>query len=90
MEIEPGNLGGSISSLRGEKDYGPLGDEQGLKDCLAEHDIKATQVIGAHEVTMNDTEGVAALLAGGEDNHRFRLVIVDPGCTTVLTDQSLG
>ncbi|HEX6359745.1 hypothetical protein [Actinophytocola sp.] len=90
MEIEPEDLGASISGLQGKKDYGPLGDEQGLKDCLAEHDIETTQVIGVREVMMSGNEGVAALLAGGEGAHRLRLVIVDPECTTVLTNKSLG
>jgi hypothetical protein len=90
LPIEPDNPGSSISALQGETDYGPFGDEQGLKDCLAERDVDATQVIGAREVTLDGAEGVAALLAGGDDNHRFRLVIVNPACTKVITNVSLG
>jgi hypothetical protein len=41
-------------------------------------------------VTLDGTEGVAALLARGENGHRYRLVIVDPKCTKLINDTSLG
>jgi hypothetical protein len=89
------NLGPAISGLQGQEDFGPMEDEQGLEDCLSAHDIVDPQVIGARQVTLDGTEGVAALLAGGEDGHRFRLVIVEPTCTAddpgkKITDTSLG
>jgi hypothetical protein len=79
-----------VSDLLGHKDYGPLDSEEGLKTCLSDQGIDEAQVMGAREVTLSGTDGVAALLAGGEDNHRFRLVIVDPDCTKVISDTSLG
>jgi hypothetical protein len=80
----------SISDLQGHKDYGPLDDEKGLKACLSDQGIDNSQVIGAREVALKDTDGVAALLAGGEDGHKFRLVIVTPDCGEVISDTSLG
>lgn len=85
-----GNKTPPISDVQGHKDYGPLDSEEGLKTCLSEQGIDNAQVMGAREVTLDGTEGVAALLAGGEDGHRFRLVIVAPDCTKVISDTSLG
>lgn len=79
-----------ISAVQGHRDYGKLDDEQGLKTCLSDQGIDEPQVMGAREVTLDGTEGVAALLAKGEDGHRFRLVIVDPDCTKIIADNSLG
>lgn len=79
-----------ISDVQGHEDYGPLDSEEGLKTCLSDQGIDNAQVMGAREVTLDGAEGVAALLAGGEDGHRFRLVIVDPDCTKVVSDTSLG
>lgn len=78
------------SALLGHKDYGPLDSEEGLKTCLSEQGIDDPQVMGAREVMLDGTEGVAALLARGEDGHRLRLVVVDPDCTKVMADTSLG
>ncbi|TDV50809.1 hypothetical protein [Actinophytocola oryzae] len=80
----------SISDLQGHEDYGPLDTEDGLKSCLSDHGIEKPQVMGAREVALDGTDGVAALLAGGQDGHRFRLVIVDPDCTKIVSDTSLG
>lgn len=90
LALEGDNLGPAISGLTGQEDYGTFDDEQGLMDCLEEQGISDPEVIGARQVTLDDQEGVAALLAGGDDNHRFRLVIVDPACTKLITNQSLG
>ncbi len=91
LALKADNLGPAISGLTGEKDYGPLDDEQGLKDCLADKGIEDPQVIGVREVTLDGTPGVAALLAQGEDGHRFRLLIVTPDCSgDPITDASIG
>lgn len=90
LEVEPDNPGASLSGLQGHKEYGPLDSEEGLKSCLSDQGIDAKQVMGAREVTVGGDEGVAALLAGGENGHRFRLVIVDPQCTKIISDTSLG
>jgi hypothetical protein len=95
LALRGDNLGPAISGLTGREDFGPMEDEQGLKDCLSGHDIEDPQVIGAREVTLDGTKGVAALLARGEGNARFRLVIVEPTCTQdepgkLITDTSLG
>lgn len=90
LALKHEDLGPAISGLTGQVDYGELGDEQGLKQCLSDQGIEDPEVIGAREVTLDGTEGVAALLARGEDGHRFRLVIVDPGCTELITNTSLG
>jgi hypothetical protein len=90
LALEGDNLGPAISGLTGQDDYGPFESEQGLLDCLDQQGITNPQVAGAREVTVDGTEGVAALLAGGEDGKRFRLVIVDPQCTELITDTSLG
>jgi hypothetical protein len=85
-----GNNVPAASALLGHKDYGPLDDEQGLKSCLSDLGIGEKQVMGSREVTLDGTQGVGALLAGGEDGHRYRLVIVDAGCSKVISDTSLG
>jgi hypothetical protein len=90
LALEGDNLGPAVSGLTGQKNYGPFESEQGLLDCLDEQGITNAQVTGAREVTVDGTEGVAALLAGGEGGKRFRLVIVDPQCTRLITDTSLG
>jgi len=91
LALKGDDLGSAISGLTGEEDYGPLEDEQGLMDCLADKGIEDPQVIGAREVTLDGTPGVAALLAGGEDGHRFRLLIVTPDCSgDPITDTSIG
>jgi hypothetical protein len=90
LELAGNDLGPAISGLTGQKDYGSMEDEQGLKDCLSAQGVDKPQVIGAREVTLDGTEGVAALLARGENGHRYRLVIVDPQCTKIIADSSLG
>lgn len=85
-----GNNTPPISDVQGHKDYGPLDSEEGLKTCLSDQGIDNPQVMGAREVMLDETSGVAALLAGGEDGHRLRLVIVDPDCTKIISDTSLG
>lgn len=91
LALEGDNLGPAISGLSGKKDYGPLDDEQGLKDCLADKGVEDPQVIGVREVTLDGTPGVATLLTPGEDDHRFRLLIVTPDCSgDPITDASIG
>lgn len=91
LALKKDDLGPAISGLTGQEDYGPLEDEQGLKDCLSEQGITDPQVIGAREVTIDGKSGVAALLAQGEDGHRFRLLIVNPDCSgDPITDASIG
>lgn len=91
LALKEDDLGPAISGLTGQEDYGPLEDEQGLKDCLSEKGIEDPQIIGAREVTLDGKAGVAALLAQGEDGHRFRLLIVNPDCSgDPITDTSLG
>jgi hypothetical protein len=79
-----------VNDVLGHKDYGALDNEEGLKTCLADQGIDKPEVMGAREVTLKDSDGVAALLAKGVDNHRFRLVVVDPGCTKIMSDSSFG
>lgn len=91
LALKGDDLGPAIGGLTGQKDYGPLDDEQGLKDCLADHGVEEPQVIGVREVTLDGEQGVAALLAQGEDGHRFRLMIVAPDCSgDPITDTSIG
>lgn len=99
LALSPGpNLGAqALSGLQGERDFGPLADEQGLFDCLGAHDVATDglEVIGVRQVTLDGTDGIAALLTPGADDHRFRLVIVEPTCSPdepgeLLTDTSLG
>lgn len=89
LEVEPGGVP-SITALQGHEEYGPFGDEKTFVACLADQKIDDPQVVGVREVVVGGDEAVAALLAGGEDGHRFRLVIVDPSCTSLITDVSLG
>jgi hypothetical protein len=80
----------SISALQDHEDYGPFEDEATLKACLTNQGIDNPQLIGAREAMVDGAEGVAALLADGEDDHKFRIVVVDPACTEILKDSSLG
>jgi hypothetical protein len=91
LALTGNDLGPAISGLTGQKDYGPLEDEQGLVDCLSSKGIDDPQPIGAREVTLDGKQGIGVLLAGGEDNHRFRLVIVAPDCSgDLITNTSIG
>lgn len=91
LALKGDDLGPAISGLTGEQDYGPLEDEQGLMDCLADKGVEDPQVIGVREVTLDDKPGVATLLTPGQDNHRFRLLIVTPDCSgDPITDASIG
>jgi hypothetical protein len=90
LALKGDDLGAAISGLQGNEDYGPLGDEDGMKDCLTSQGVEKPQLMGAREVTLDGEKGVAALLAGGQDGHRLRLVVVDPACTEVISDTSLG
>ncbi|MFC4854906.1 anti-sigma factor family protein [Actinophytocola glycyrrhizae] len=91
LALKADDLGPAINGLTGQEDYGPLEDEQGLADCLSSKGIENPSVIGAREVTIDGTAGVAALLAGGTGEKRFRLVIVAPDCEgDLITDTSLG
>lgn len=91
LALSESDLGPAINGLQNHEDYGSFADEAEFKACLTDvADIQDPQVIGAREVTLDGTEGVAALLADGEGERRFRLVIVDPACTEVITNTSLG
>ena len=91
LALKEDDLGPAIGGLTGQKDYDSFESEQGLKECLDTKGISDPTIIGARDVTLDGKEGVAALLAGGEDGHRFRLVIVAPDCSgDLITDTSLG
>ncbi|MFL6123268.1 hypothetical protein [Actinophytocola sp.] len=85
-----GNDVPEISAVQGHRDYGSFTDEQGLKSCLTDLGIKNPQVIGSREAKVDGDAATVAMLAGGEDGHRFRLVIVDAQCSRLVNDQSLG
>ncbi|HWM01555.1 MAG TPA: hypothetical protein VNP92_04385 [Actinophytocola sp.] len=95
LALDSQDLSPAVGSLTGEFDYGPLGDEQGLKDCLAAHDITAGDPLGVGPVTLDGAQGYAALLGAGTAPGEFRLVVVEPTCTTddpgeLLADAELG
>lgn len=92
LALKSDDLGAAVSQLTGHDDYGPFGDEEGFADCLDEQGVEDPQVIGAREVSLDGEQGVAGLLAGGapDFNSRFRLVVVDPSCTELITNTPLG
>lgn len=75
------NPGAAIGLLSGRKDYGDLGDEYGLRECLSAHDVPAGDTIGVSPVTFDGADAVAALLGAGTEQGRFRLVVLEPTCT---------
>jgi hypothetical protein len=76
------DLGRSVGPLIGKKDYGQLKDEQGLKDCLAAHKVSsADSPLGVRPVTLDGTDGIAALVGAGTGRGHLRLVVVEPTCT---------
>ena len=81
LALRSDNLAAAIGPLNGKDDYGPLGDEQGLKDCLAAHDVPAGDPVGVSQVTLDGQKGVAALMGAGTEIGKFRLVVVEPTCT---------
>lgn len=81
LALRSDNLAAAIGPLSGEQDYGDLNDEQGLKDCLAAHDVPAGDAVGVSPVTLDGKDGIAALLGAGTQPGRFRLVVVEPTCT---------
>ncbi|MPZ82648.1 MAG: hypothetical protein GEV28_20505 [Actinophytocola sp.] len=82
MALSSDNLASAIGMLTDEKDYGRLEDEQGLRDCLDALDITAGDTVGVHPVTFDRADGIAALLGAGTEPGKFRLVVVEPTCTT--------
>ncbi len=81
MDLRSDNLAAAIGQLNGKKDYGELKDQQGLKDCLAAHDVPAPdEPLGVSPVKLDGQDGVAALLGAGTLGH-FRLVVVEPTCS---------
>lgn len=91
LALKGDDLGPAISGLTGQKDYGPFEDEQAFVECLSSKGIEDPTVMGVREVTLDGKEGVAALLANGEGDKRFRLVIVAPDCSgDLVTDASIG
>jgi hypothetical protein len=80
----------TITDLQGHKDYGPLDTEEGLKTCLSDKGIESSQVMGAREIKLTGTTGVAALLAGGDNGAKFRIVVVDSDCSKIISNTSLG
>jgi hypothetical protein len=82
MELSKDNLGAAINELTGKKNYGELEDAQGLKECLTAHELPAPdEPIGISPVTLDGKNGIAALLGAGTQG-KFRLVVVEPSCTT--------
>jgi hypothetical protein len=81
LALRSDNLAAAIGPLNGKDDYGPLGDEQGLKDCLAAHDVPAGDPVGVSQVTLDGQKGVAALMGAGTEIGKFRLVVVEPTCS---------
>jgi hypothetical protein len=82
LALSKNNLAAAIGPLNGEFDYGELKDEQGLRDCLTAHDLPSGDPLGVGPVTLDGQDGVAALLGAGTTAGRFRLVVVEPTCTT--------
>lgn len=83
LALRSDNLNSAIGGLTGEKDYGPLENQEGLTACLEALDIPAGEPLGVGQVTYEGQPGVAALLGAGEGSEpgRFRLVVVEPTCT---------
>ncbi|HEY0450020.1 hypothetical protein [Actinophytocola sp.] len=82
VALKSNDLAPAIGQLTGRFDYGALKDEQGLKDCLAAHNLSMADPLGVHPVVLDGKDGIAALVgAGGSQPGRFRLVVVEPTCT---------
>ncbi len=81
LALRSDNLAAAIGPLSGKQDYGDLENEQGLKSCLAAHDVPAGDAVGVGPVTLDGKDGIAALLGAGTQPGRFRLVVVEPTCT---------
>ncbi|MCT2586514.1 hypothetical protein [Actinophytocola gossypii] len=82
------NLSPAIGEVSGENDYGALEDEDGLQQCLDSQGIDAPgDTIGVRPVTLDGTEGVAALLGAGRG--QFLLVVVTPDCDETLAETEL-
>jgi hypothetical protein len=80
LALSSENLNEAIGPLTNKEDYGPLEDEQGLRDCLEQNDIPAGDTLGVSPVTLDGQDGVGALLGAGEDPGQFRLVVFSPTC----------
>lgn len=75
----------------GVKDYGPLGDAQGLSTCLQEAGFAPTaSPIGVRPGTLDGQPAVLVLLTTGE-LAKFRLIALSPDCgPKPLLDQVVG
>ncbi|MGI9063960.1 MAG: hypothetical protein ACR2FQ_09155 [Pseudonocardiaceae bacterium] len=84
------DLGEGLDDALGAPDYGPLAEPGALQACLATTDAGAVgEPLGGREVTVGGRRGVLLVLPTGE-LARFRLLVVSPGCTTVIADDVVG
>ncbi|OLF18294.1 hypothetical protein [Actinophytocola xanthii] len=90
LALSGDDLNPAIGQLTGEKDYGQLENEQGLKACLDGNDIPSGDTIGVHPVTLDGQEGIAALLGAGTEPGKFRVVVVEPTCTGGNPDEIMA
>lgn len=90
LALSSDNLNEAIGLLNGKDDYGPLEDEQGLRDCLERNDIAAADVVGVNPVTFDGQQAVGALFGAGEQGQvgKFRLVVLTEDCEP-LADSTL-
>lgn len=73
----------------GVLDLGELADADRRAACLHTVDAPGAQVLGGRRVLMDGRPGTLLVLGAGELG-RFRLVVVDPSCTSVLAEAVVG
>lgn len=81
LEVDGGNPSAAIGSVRNQRDYGPLENQQRLDECIkaAGLDPATAQTVGVRQVTVDGKPGIYVLLTAGRSN-QFRLLIVEPTC----------
>ncbi|HEV2778496.1 MAG TPA: hypothetical protein VGX25_03765 [Actinophytocola sp.] len=81
LQVDMDNPSAAIGSVRNERDYGPLENQQRLDECIRANDLDPAtfQTIGVRQVMMDGKPGIYALLTTGKPG-QFRLLIVEPTC----------
>lgn len=81
LALRSDNLAPAIGQATNQRDYGPLGNQRRLDECIAANGIDPAkaQTMGVRQVTLDGKPGVLALLTTGE-SARFRVLVVEPTC----------
>lgn len=92
LELAGVDLAAAATSTVGMADLGPLAEPRRRAECLASAgagSVAGDAVLGGRQVLLDGEAGTLLVLTTGELG-RFRVLVVDPACRTVLADTVTG